>query len=279
VRPGLDNKSLAAWNGLMLTAFAEAANILGRDDYREIAARNAEFILKHLMRGGRLLRTYKDGQSKLNGYLEDYAYVIEGLIALYEATFDLKYFNQARELADTMIAQFWDESEGGFFFTSADHEELITRTKDYFDGATPSGNSVAALSLLKLGLLTQENDYQRYAVTVLRTMRQAMSKYASGFGYLLCALDFYLSEPKEIALIGNTDSHEIRSFIDEIYSRYIPNKIVAAADSENEQAAEAIKLLAGRPMIEGKATVYVCRNYTCLAPATSSQELTARLNE
>jgi uncharacterized protein YyaL (SSP411 family) len=110
-------------------------------------------------------------------------------------------------------------------------------------------------------------------------MRQAMSKYASGFGYLLCALDFYLSEPKEIALIGNTDSHEIRSFIDEIYSRYIPNKIVAAADSENEQAAEAIKLLAGRPMIEGKATVYVCRNYTCLAPATSSQELTARLNE
>ena len=279
VRPGRDDKSLAAWNGLMLTAFAEAANILGRDDYRDIAARNAEFISKHLTRDGRLLRTYKDGQSKLNGYLEDYAYVIEGLIALYEATFDLKYFNQARGLADTMIAQFWDESEGGFFFTSTDHEELITRTKDYFDNATPSGNSVAALSLLKLGLLTQENDYQRYAVTILRTMRQAMGKYASGFGYLLCALDFYLSEPKEIAIAGKIDSHEIRSFIDEIYSRYIPNKILAVADPENEQAAEAIKLLAGRPMVDGKATAYVCRNYTCLAPATSTEELVARLEE
>ena len=279
VRPGRDDKSLAAWNGLMLTAFAEAGNVLGRDDYREIAARNAEFILKHLMRDGRLLRTYKDGQSKLNAYLEDYAYVIEGLIALYEATFDLKYFNQARELADTMIAQFWDEPDGGFYFTSADHEELITRTKDYFDNATPSGNSVAALALLKLGLLTQENNYQRYAVTILRTMRQAMSRYASGFGYLLCALDFYLSEPKEIAIVGKTGSHEVRLFLDEIYSRYLPNKIIAAADPANPEAAEAITLLAARPAIDGKATVYVCRNYTCLAPATTLQELAARLDE
>jgi uncharacterized protein len=279
VRPGRDDKSLAAWNGLMLTAFAEAANILGRDDYGQIAARNAEFILTHLTQGGRLLRTYKDGQSKLNAYLEDYAYVIEGLLALYEATFDLKYFTHARELADTMIAQFWDESNGGFYFTSADHEELITRTKDYFDNATPSGNSVAALSLLKLGLLTQGNDYQRYAVTILRAMRQAMSRYASGFGYLLCALDFYLSEPKEIAIVGNTDSHEVRSFVEEIYSRYLPNKVIAAALPNDGRAAETIKLLVGRPMVENKATAYVCRNYTCLAPATSVAELTARLKE
>ena len=210
IRPGRDEKSLAAWNGLMLTAFAEAANILGRDDYREVAIRNAEFILSNLMRDGRLLRTYKDGQSKLNAYLEDYAYVIEGLIALYEATFELKYFDEARELADTMIAKFWDASEGGFFFTSDDHEELITRTKDYFDNATPSGNSVAALALLKLGLLTEEQDYQRFAAMILRTMRQAMSKYPSGFGYLLSALDFYLSEPKEIAIVGK-DSTRMKS--------------------------------------------------------------------
>jgi uncharacterized protein YyaL (SSP411 family) len=279
VRPGRDDKSLAAWNGLMLTAFAEAANILGRDDYRQVAVRNAEFILKHLTQDGRLLRTYKDGQSKLKGYLEDYAYVIEGLLALYEATFDLKYFNRARELADTMIAQFWDESNGGFYFTSADHEELITRTKDYFDNATPSGNSVATLSLLKLGLLTQENDYKRYAVTILRTMRQTMSRYASGFGYLLCGLDFYLSEPKEIAIIGKSGSHEVRSIIEEIYSRYLPNKVIAAADASDHQAAETIKLLAGRPMVDKKATAYVCRNYTCLAPATNVQDLAARLEE
>jgi uncharacterized protein YyaL (SSP411 family) len=279
VRPGRDDKSLAAWNGLMLTAFAEAANILGRDDYREIAVRNAEFILEHLTKDGRLLRTYKSGQSKLNGYLEDYAYVIEAMLALYEATFELRFFNHARELADTMIAQFWDEADGGFYFTSTDHEELLTRTKDYFDNATPSGNSVAALALLKLFHLTQEQEYQRSALAVLRTVRQAVAKYPSGFGYALCALDFYLSEPKEIAIVGETDSHEVRLFIEEIYSRYLPNKVVAARAPEDEQSAEAIKLLAARPVVEGKATAYVCRNYTCLAPATTAEELAARLDE
>jgi uncharacterized protein YyaL (SSP411 family) len=277
VRPGRDDKSLAAWNGLMLTAFAEAANILGRDDYREIAVRNAEFILKHLTRDGRLLRTYKSGQSKLNGYLEDYAYVIEGLLALYEATFELRFFNQARELADTMIVQFWDKADGGFYFTSADHEVLIARTKDYFDNAVPSGNSVAALALLKLFHLTQEREYQRLAVEILRAVRQAAVKYPNAFGYALRALDFYLSEPREIAIAGNPASHEVRAFIEEIYSRFLPNKVVAAREPADERSGDAIKLLAARPMLEAKATVYVCTNYTCLAPATSVEELAARL--
>jgi len=193
VRPGRDDKTLAAWNGLMLTAFAEAANILGRDDYRQVASRNAEFIKTRMLKEGRLLRTYKADQAKLNGYLEDYAYVIEGLLAVYEATFELKFFSLARELADHMIAEFWDESDGGFFFTSSDHEELITRTKDYFDNATPSGNSVAAVALLKLAALTQNQKYSHCAVTILRALRPAMSKYPSAFGYLLTALDFYLS--------------------------------------------------------------------------------------
>ncbi|MEN3333798.1 MAG: uncharacterized protein V7641_3163 [Blastocatellia bacterium] len=279
VRPGRDEKSLAAWNGLMLTAFAEAANILNRDDYRQVAIRNAEFILNHLMRDGRLLRTYKDGQAKLNGYLEDYAYVIEGLLAVYEATFETKYFNAARDLADTMIAQFWDAKNGGFFFTSEDHEELITRIKDYFDNAIPSGNSVAAQVFLKLHLLTMESDYQKFAAILLRTLQQAMTRYPSAFGYLLGALDLYLSEAKEVALIGDADSHEVRLFIEEIYSRFLPNKVVAGCEPNDPQAIEAIKLLADRAMIDGKATAYVCRNYTCLAPATTPQELAERLDE
>ncbi|HYV05595.1 MAG TPA: thioredoxin domain-containing protein [Blastocatellia bacterium] len=279
VRPGRDDKSLAAWNGLMLTAFAEAGSILSRDDYREIAVRNAEFILKHLTKEGRLLRTYKAGQSKLNGYLEDYAYVIEGLLALYEATFELRFFNEARRLADTMIEQFGDEADGGFFFTSADHEELITRTKDYFDNATPSGNSVAAIVLLKLAVLAQEPDYQRRAATILRAVRQPIAKYPSAFGYALCALDSYLSEPKEIAIIGAPDSHEVKLFIEEVYSRYLPNKVVAARADADEESSTAIKLLALRPMVQGKATAYVCRNYVCLAPATTLEELASRLEE
>ncbi len=279
VRPGRDDKMLAAWNGLMLTAFAEAANILGRDDYREVARRNGDFLLNNLMKEGRMLRTYKDDQAKLNGYLEDYAFVIEGLLALYEATFDLKYFETARGLADTLIGQFWDDSEGGFFFTSSDHEALITRTKDYFDNAIPSGNSVAALALQRLGLLVSEGEYQRKSASVLRIMRDTMARYSSGFGYLLCALDFYLSEPKEIALVGDADSHEVRAFIEEIYSRYIPNKVLALRGPEETDAARSIHLLADRSEVEGKATAYVCRNYTCLAPATSREELAARLDE
>ncbi|HKP71340.1 MAG TPA: hypothetical protein VJT82_00275, partial [Pyrinomonadaceae bacterium] len=279
VRPGRDEKCLAAWNGLMLTAFAEAANVLNRDDYRQVALRNADFILDRLTRDGRLLRTYKDGQAKLNGYLEDYAYVVEGMLAVYEATFETRYFSAARELADTMIAQFWDEASGGFYFTSEDHEDLITRTKDYFDNAIPSGNSVAALSLLKLHLLTAEADYQKFAAMILRTMQQVMSRHPSAFGYMLGALDFYLSEAKEIALVGDADSHEVRMFIEEIYSRFLPNKVVAGCGPDDAEAVAAIKLLADRTMVDGQATAYVCRNYTCLAPATTPQQLAERLEE
>jgi uncharacterized protein YyaL (SSP411 family) len=279
VRPGRDEKVLTAWNGLMLTAFAEAANILGRDDYREVAVRNAEFLLDELMRDGRLFRTYKDGKASLNAYLEDYAFLSEGLIALYEATFELKFFESARGLADVMIERFWDEADSGFFFTSSDHEELITRTKDYFDNAIPSGNSSASIALLKLHLLTQEPRYMRCAADILRAMKQTMTKYPSAFGYLMCVLDFYLSEPKEIAIIGSPDSHEVRLYIEEIYSRYLPNKVVAASLEGENEAAETIKLLMGRKSIDGKPTAYVCRNYTCLAPATSAEELAARLEE
>ena len=279
IRPGRDDKMLAAWNGLMLTAFAEAANILGRDDYRQIAVRNAEFITTQLMENRRLFRSYKSGQAKLNGYLEDYAYVIEGLLAVYEATFDLRFFMNARALADIMITHFWDDQEGGFYFTSSDHEQLITKTKDYFDNATPSGNSVAALSLLKLALLTEEHDYSRRAATILRSLRPAMSRYPSAFGYVLRAMDFYLAEPKEIALLGALDSHEIRSFVKEIYSGYIPNKVVAACDPSNEEAASEIRLLAERIPVDRKATAYVCRNYVCLSPATSAEDLALRLKE
>jgi uncharacterized protein YyaL (SSP411 family) len=279
IRPGRDDKSLAAWNGLMLTAMAEAANILGRDDYRQIALRNGEFILSQLAAEGRLLRTWKAGRAKLNAYLEDYAYVAEGLLALYEATFETRYFSEARRLVDLMIERFWDETNGGFFFTSSDHEELITRTKEFFDNAVPSGNSVAALVLQKMSLLTGNHDYQQRALTIIRTVRQVIARHPSAFGYLLCALDFYLSEPKEIAIVGKPDSHEVRLLIQELYGRYLPNKVLAGCEAEDRNAQEAIKLLEGRAAVEGQPTAYVCRNFTCLLPAATVEELAARLTE
>jgi uncharacterized protein YyaL (SSP411 family) len=153
------------------------------------------------------------------------------------------------------------------------------RTKDYFDNAIPSGNSSAALAFLKLWALTQGGEYQRCAASILRTMREAMARYPNGFGYMLCALDLYLSEGREIAIIGDPSSHEVRSFVEAIYSRYLPNKVVASALPGDSHAAEVIKLLEARPMVAGKATAYVCRNYSCLLPATSVEELNERLNE
>src|SRR5262249_38931375 len=194
VRPGRDEKTLTAWNGLMLAAFAEAANILDRDDYRQVAVRNADFLLHNMMLDGRLLRTYRDGEAKLGAYLEDYAFVVEALFSVYEATFDTKYFDRARELADTMLRLFSDESESGFYFTESEHEELITRMKEFYDNAIPAGNSAAALALLKVSLMTGEAAYQRPAVGILRMMQAPMARMPSAFGYLLCALDLYLSD-------------------------------------------------------------------------------------
>jgi uncharacterized protein YyaL (SSP411 family) len=279
IRPGRDDKMLTAWNALMLTAFAEAASILGRDDYRQVASRNADFILENLVRDGHVLRTYRHGQAKLNGYVEDYSYLIEGLLAVYEATFDRKYLKHAQSLADRMIEQFGDQSGEGFYFTSADHEKLITRLKDYFDNAIPSGNSVAVLSLLRLALLTNDNRYNKPAIEILRALQTAMSRYPSAFGYALCGLDFYLSEPKEIAIIGSHHSHEVRQLIEVIYSQFLPNKVVVLSEPSDQNAGDAIPLLEGRTAVGGKATAYVCRNYVCLAPASSPEELALRLKD
>ncbi len=270
IKPARDEKILTAWNGLMLRSFAEAARVLKREDYLQIAIRNAEFLTKELKRDGRLLRTHKDGQSKLNAYQEDYAYLIDGLLSLYEATFDEKWFSEARALADTMIEQFWDENDGGFFFTSNDHEKLINRAKESHDNASPSGNSVAAHVLQRFALFTNEPRYRDCAERTLKLLANSISRYPNAFGHLLCAMDFYLSHPHEIAIIGEGKN----TLVDEVFSRYIPNKVVASAELNQ---ASVIQLLEGRTQVDGKATAYVCHNYLCEAPVTNAEELVASL--
>lgn len=278
IKPSRDEKILTAWNGLMLRSFAEAARILKRDDYRAVAVRNAEFVLTNLRRNGRLLRTYKDGASKLNAYLEDYACLIDGLLALYETTFELRWFTAARALADTMIEQFYDAGQGGFYFTSNDHETLITRTKDLMDNATPAGNSTATFVLLRLALFTGEDRYRQIAAQSLQMMTDSMRQYPSAFGHLLCALDFYLSSPHEIALIGKRESADTAALLEAVFSRYLPNKVVALAEPGDSTAAQAIRLLAGRGQINNQATAYVCHQYRCEAPVTDPAALLAQLH-
>jgi uncharacterized protein YyaL (SSP411 family) len=277
VKPARDEKVLTAWNGLMLASFAEAAAILSRSDYLVVAKQNARFVLDNLHREGLLLRTYKDGQAKLNAYLEDYAFLIDGLVTLFETSGELEWLEEACRLTATMIQEFWDDKEGGFFYTGRSHETLIVRSKDFFDNATPAGNSIAAEVLLSVGLLTDNTDYQRRAATILRLTASTIQRYPSGFGRLLCALDFYLGTPKEIAIIGDASAAETRSLLDEIWKPYLPNKVVAQAAPADAVAAEIVPLVRNRPQVGNQATAYVCEHFTCKTPATSPAELATQL--
>jgi len=264
-KPFRDEKVLTAWNGLMLTAFAEGSAVLDDPEYLEIAKKNAEFILSELQRDRRLLRTWKNGKAKLNAYLEDYANVADALIELYQVSGEIRYLQEAKRLADVMIDEFWDEENGGFFFTASGHEQLIVRNKDYYDNATPSGNSVAADVLLKLSKFFADEKYERFAATVLRLVATQISRYPQGFGRSLSALEFYLGGSKEIVIVGEKENELARA----AGLAYIPNAIVV--QSENHEG-DALPLLEGRQMIEGKPTAYVCENFVCQRPVTTVEE-------
>jgi uncharacterized protein YyaL (SSP411 family) len=277
VRPGRDEKVLAAWNGLMLRAFAFAARVLDREDYRRIAEESASFLLEKLKVDGRLRRSYKDGRARFNGYLEDYACVADGLVALYEATFETRWLAEAGALADAILELFWDGERSVFYDTAVDHEELVTRPRDVYDSAAPSGNSVAVDVLLKLSILLDREDYRQRAEAVLEDLSGVVARISGGFGRLLSAVDFYLSTTYEIVLIGDPDAPDTRNLLSTVYSAYLPNKVVAGSAEDDKEAARIVPLLADRPMRDGKATAYVCVQYTCQSPTTDPEELKGQL--
>ena len=278
VRPGRDEKVLAAWNGLMLRAFALAARVTGRDDYREAARQNATFLLENMKTDGRLHRSHKDGRARFNGYLEDYAMVADGLVGLYEATFETRWLAEADNLCDAMNELFWDQGRRAFYDTPADHEELVTRPRDVYDNATPSGNSVAVEAMLRLALLLDRNDYRERAGEVLEEMGGGMEKIPSAFGRLLSALDFATSGTREIAIIGEPEAPDTKALIDTVYARYLPNKVVAGRAEDDAESAGLIPLLAQRPARDDRATAYVCEGYACQAPTTDPEELARQLD-
>ena len=292
IKPGLDDKVLTGWNGLMLAAFAEAARVLGRADYLKAAIANAEFLLNTMQTStGRLLRSWRrvssspsrrggqggEGEvvAKLNAYLEDYTHISEGLLALYEATFDARYFTAARELMDVAIQHFSDP-QGGFFDTSDDHETLVTRPKDTQDNATPSGNAMAATVLLKLGALTGEYRFTEIAEHALRTVEPLLSRYPTGFAQWLNALTFRLAQPKEVALIGDPGRDDTRALLDVVFNEFRPFKVVAL---KHPGAESPISLLAGREQRDGKATASVCFHFACRLPVTEPEALRKHLSE
>ena len=277
VHPALDDKVLSSWNGLMMRSFAEAASTLGREDYLEAAVSCASFLLDDLNVDGRLQRTWREGRASLKGYLEDYAFVADGLLAVYEATFEQRWLDEARSLCDTMIDLFWNEGELTFYDTGNDHESLVVRPRDVFDNATPCGSSVAVDVLLHMSVFTGENDYSRRAASSLRSMHQYLGRAPMGMGHWLCALDFYLSSPREIAIIGDRSQPDTRALLDIVYGRYLPNKVVVGAPGAPATDL-AIPLLRDRSMIDGKPTAYVCENYACQLPVTESEALAGQLD-
>ena len=273
IKPFRDEKVLTAWNGLMLSAFAESSVILQSENYLEIAKKNANFILENLQNDGYLQRTWKDGEAKLNAYLEDYANFSDGLVILYQVSGEIKYLKEAKRLVDLMITEFWDEEAGGFYFTGNNHEELLVRSKDYQDNATPSGNSVAADVLLKLGEILGDEKYEKFAVTILRLVASQVRRYPNGFGRNLQALEFYFGKIKEIVIIGEKNNNLLKK----VWENYLPNKVVVLTnDPKNE--AEIIPLLENRNKIDNKPTAYVCENFVCQKPTNDIEVLSADLN-
>ncbi|MCB8942673.1 MAG: thioredoxin domain-containing protein [Ardenticatenaceae bacterium] len=275
VWPGLDDKVLTAWNGLMLAAFAEAGRVLQRPDYTAVASQNAQFLYD-TMRGenGRLYRTWKAGSSaKYNAYLEDYAYLADGLLALYQNTFDERWFVWARELAEMMLEHFSDDHNGGFYDTSDDHEQLIQRPKDVQDNATPSASAMAAQVLLQLSLYTGNGRYWDIAANMVAAMSEWMVRAPSGFAHWLCAAAFIMGEAQEVAIAGEPGAEETEALLAVVYNTYRPNVVVAVGLD-----GEKVALLRERPLRHNKPTAYVCRRFVCQQPVTEPAALAEQLN-
>jgi uncharacterized protein YyaL (SSP411 family) len=279
VKPGRDDKILASWNGLMLASLAEATCVLDRRDYLAAAVTNGSFLLNSMVAGGYLRHTYKDGVSKIDGYLEDYALVIEGFLGLHQATFCGDWLRQAIGLAEAMIEQFWSESASTLYDTNERQQDLFIRPRNIYDTSLPSGSSAATSVLLKLAVLTGNERFQQIASQSLRSMRDFMERHPFGFANWLCALDFYLSAPKEIAIIGPRNSPETSELLRALYAVWLPNKVIAACDPDDPTRLSELKLLENRQLINNQPTVYICERYTCKTPVTDSASLVVLLKE
>ena len=274
IAPGRDDKILASWNGLMIGAFAVAYQTLGDDAYRVAAERGVAFVYEHLHRDGRLLRTYKDGQAKLNAYLDDYAFMLNALLDLYEGTFDLTLIDRAVALGDVLLTHFEDSERGGFYFTSADHERLVARPKPTFDGSVPSGNSAAALGLLRLYYLRGEPRFLAAVERTLGLFAKSMSDNPFGFANMLGVADFYLRKPREVVVVGRPDDPATSELLAQLHRAYVPSRTLTCVNPDD---GARLPLAEGKTQQNGLVTTYVCHDYTCSPPVTDWHEVAALL--
>jgi len=271
VRPGRDEKILTSWNGLTITAFAEAGAAFGRPDLIAQGTRAARFLLLNARNEqGRLLHSYKDGRARVLGMLEDYAYLAEGLLALWEVTFEPEWLQAAQEMTAQMLDLFWDPEDGGFFSTGTDHEKLILRQKEIVESVTPSPNAVAALVMLRLALLTGDEELASKGESVLKLALPYMDRVPQAVCAFLSAVDFRLSTPKEIVVVGSRP--EADPLIEQIWNRFLPNKVVAGSPPGIDSP-----LLEDKVAIGGRPTAFVCEHFACKAPTSDPKVLADQL--
>ncbi len=276
VHPHKDDKILTDWNGLMIAALAKGAQVFGEPRYAEAAQRAVDFIFKNMRKpDGRLLHRYRDGQANIEGNLDDYAFLIWGLIELYESTFDANYLKSAIDLNSSLIKHFWDNKGGGFYFTADDSESLIVRQKEIYDGATPSGNSVAMLNLLRLGRITANPDLEEKASKIGHAFSNMVRQFPGVFTQLMVALDFALGPSYEVVIVGNSQSEDTKAMLNAIGRQFVPNKVVLLRPTEKE--SPDITRIAGftknQSSLGSKATAYVCLNYVCNLPTTDINKM------
>ncbi len=281
IHPGRDDKVLSVWNGMMISSMAYAGQVFREKRYVQGALRAGEFLVATMITDdGGLLRTYRKGQAKLSAYLDDYVEVSNGLIELYQATFDPRWIQTAKSLMSRALVDFWDSKLEVFYFTSAAHKNLLARTKPSFDGATPSGNSIAAMVLLRLGRLMYDKELLNKGQAVLRSSAKMMERAPRAYLNMMWALDFYLYPPYEFAIVGSLESQEVRGFLGAIHDGYIPNKVIALnSEPGSDSIGTQIALLKDKPLIDGKPAVYLCRNFVCLAPVTSVEALQEQMEK
>ncbi len=280
IHPGKDDKVIVAWNGLMIDAMARAGAVLGEQRYLDAAVKAADFLLQTLRReDGRLLHTWRHGQAKLDAYLDDYANLANGLISLYEATFDSRHLDSAITLMQIVLDHFSDPKGGGFFYTADDHEQLIVRNKDFTDNAVPSGNAMAATALVRLGKLTGKQTYLDAAEKTMLGASDLMQRAPSAAAQMLLAVDLYLGPTYEMVLAGDPEAKDTKATLADLRRRFLPNKVLAFA-AENSAAPEPLAdLLRGKSMLGGATTLYVCEGFTCQAPAQGDEEISHTLDE
>ena len=277
-RPGLDDKVLTSWNGLMIDAMARVGSLLGDDQYVQAAVRAADFVLTNLRdESGRLLHSWRGGEAKLPAYLDDYAAMANALLTLYESTFDERRLDQAGALLDVVLTKFADEDGGGFFYTADDHEELIVRNKELTDNATPGGNSLAATALVRLGKLTGDARYLEAAGGTLSAASKFMQRAPAAVGQMLSALDLYLGPTKELVLVG--EGPQAQRLADDLRGRYLPRAVLAGRIAPGHESPLAEALFAGKRAVDGEPTLYVCENFACQEPVVGAMAIAAAIEE